>query len=263
MRIAEILQENYQTLRQSYELAKNEKTEVLSWFLKTQPAKADFYNLHFRNAVDAFEYLVKNNLILDTSTKKSTQFWISEIKKDSDAIFEFTEYVLMQLDRLYRARQQKASEKNYSVIYKDSGVTVYKPHSHAASTILGKSTKWCTTSKCSSASYDLFSRNGSLFYLHVKGQQSPNHKLAVYVNHDLRAMDMLNAADKHISRDQFSQILADAGADVSQVIRSIEDEIPSGDIEHELPIDDNSEFDTSDFDVTPGELEYIFGRASN
>lgn len=262
MRISEILQENYQTLRQSYELAKKEETEALSWFERAQPAKTDFYNLHFQNAVDAFEYLVKNNLILDTSTKKSTQFWISEIKKDSKAIFEFTEYVLMQLDRLYHARQQKASEKNYSVIYKDSGVTVYKPHSHAASTILGKSTKWCTTSKCSSASYDLFSRNGSLFYLHVKGQQSPNHKLAVYVNHSLGNLDMLNAADKHISREQFSQILEEAGADVTRVLRAIEDEIPSSNIGQAFP-DDNDEDDTSDFDVTPAELEYIFGRASN
>lgn len=242
MRFKEILQENYQTLRAQYSHAVNEHPTVTGWFGRFQPKKTKFYDLQFETAVDAFEYLVKNNLLKDNTEKKSTQYWISEIKKNSENVFEFGDFVLKRLELLHQTKQRKSEEKNYSIIYQDSAVKVYEPHSHEASVILGKNTKWCTTSKDCDQHYRTFSQSGDLYYIHVAGQPSPNHKLAVYISHRINEPEYLNAVDEHISEEEFVEILKSAGADVDKVMKSMEQTI---DIEEP---EDNVEYDWLDLD---------------
>ena len=219
MRFIEILEESYSVLRQVYQQVAIADPKLPTWFTRFQPRKTKYYTLHFETIVDAFEYLVKNNLIISSPEKMNTQFWIKQIRQNPENAYELGNLVLRNLEFLEQNRKEKADANNYSVLYKDTAVVLFEPHSYAASKKLGHNTKWCTTSRCSDIDFRRFTEDGDLYYLHVKGQASPNHRLAVYNNYDVQEPEFFNAVDEEIGETEFVNILRSVNAPVEKLFK--------------------------------------------
>lgn len=219
MRFLEIINENYNQLNKAVQDVVDSEPKLTKWFTQYQPRKTKFYDLQFQNPAQAFEYLVKNNLLTVSDKRKDTNYWIKLIKQDPENAFELGSFVLTQLENLHEKRKQKFESKSYDVLYNDGNVIVYDPLTHEASKKLGFNTTWCTASKCSDKFFNDYSEDGDLYYIHIKNEKSPNNKFAVFIMSD--EPEIKNAVQDDFTDEEFAEILTNAGAEYQKVFKSM------------------------------------------
>lgn len=208
----QLLLENYNVLRDVVEdnyiypkiMSKNRFIKVLKAAQRNISTQIDDF-------VDAYEVIVKKNIPVDEDLAsmyprwKDAGYWIREIKRNPDNIFNFIEVTGSAVEEVEQRRLQKNYESDYDVIFKSQNVVVFRPNTTAASCKLGRGTKWCTAAKNDNA-FDNYKDMGDLYYFHTR-RSSPYDKLAAFVYNGRPVVEYFDSSDRPLSVVEFKEQL--------------------------------------------------------
>ena len=104
-----------------------------------------------------------------------------EVYRDIFRFKDFRDFYLTMVNYPNKEEYERDTNKDdYTTVFEDYKVTIYVPHSKAASCHLGSNTSWCTASRGAYNYFDTYSRSGNLYIFVPKNPIRVGEKYQVH-----------------------------------------------------------------------------------
>ena len=163
-------------------------------------------------------------LALETFEKYKSKFKFPEFRKYIPYnIDDFVIEAKKILDEALAKQKEKSAKKDVKKIFENDNILIVKPLSHTSSCYYGAGTKWCTTMAGTPSYFQDYSKNGSLYYLILKGVDRNNkfYKMAINTRYGQPFPDVwYDSTDERLTKREIEAVLAHLPKDALNAMKS-------------------------------------------
>jgi len=161
---------------------------------------------------------------LETFEKYKSKFKFPEFRKYIPYnIDDFVIEAKKIKDDAVAKQTEKSAKKDVKKIFENDNILIVKPLSHTSSCYYGAGTKWCTTMAGTPSYFEDYSKNGSLYYLILKGVDRNNkfYKMAINTRYGQPFPDVwYDSTDERLTKREIEAVLAHLPKDALNAMKS-------------------------------------------